>query len=67
MDARNGGSSISTSLSIDSATTAASQNMKFKEVLEYDNYGMLIIIHDGDGQSVDEGLVMKKKQKPFSS
>ncbi|KAM3202617.1 hypothetical protein P3L10_030241 [Capsicum annuum] len=31
------------------ATAAASQNLKFKEVLEYDNFGRLIIVTGGDG------------------
>ncbi|KAF3616128.1 hypothetical protein FXO38_34726 [Capsicum annuum] len=41
------GSSISTSPSIDSATTTTSQFLKFKEVVEYNGNNRLIIAPDG--------------------
>ncbi|KAM3220349.1 hypothetical protein P3L10_024880 [Capsicum annuum] len=51
---RIGGPSTSISLSVDSAitsnaTTAASQILKFKEVVEYDGNGRLIIVPNGNG------------------
>ncbi|KAM3378953.1 hypothetical protein P3S68_011366 [Capsicum galapagoense] len=50
---RIGGPSTSTSRSTDRATmtnttAGASQNLKFKEVLEYDNHERLIIVPDDD-------------------
>ncbi|KAM3358515.1 hypothetical protein P3S68_021446 [Capsicum galapagoense] len=69
---RIGGPSTSTSPSIDSATTsnattAATQILKFKEVVEYDGNGRLIIVPDGNGfiPLYSTGYMVIEAIKPF--
>ncbi|KAM3303711.1 hypothetical protein P3S67_014741 [Capsicum chacoense] len=62
---RIGGPSTSTSPSIDSATAsnataAATQILKFKEVVEYDGNERLIIVPDGNGRGLKVALRIKE-------
>ncbi|KAM3360969.1 hypothetical protein P3S68_015823 [Capsicum galapagoense] len=60
---RIGGPNTSTSPFIDSdtvsnATAPTSQNLQFKEVLEYDKFGRLQIITGGDGSSTEQRILV---------